>query len=64
MNEKERYLENLKKRHGTTVKGFGRELSASGWAKLLGLGRTTVWRYIKKGLTIEEIADVRGIKIE
>lgn len=42
--------------------GFGEEHIAAQWAKLLELPRNTVWRYLQKGLTVEEISRIRGIK--
>ena len=42
--------------------GFGEEHTNAEWAKLLGLPRNTLWRYLKDGLTIEKIVEMRGIK--
>lgn len=42
--------------------GFGEEHTNAEWAKLLELPRNTLWRYLQNGLTIEEIAELRGIK--
>ncbi len=46
----------------TKYKGFGTEKSASAWAKALGLPRSTVWWSLaKKGMTVEQIAERRGV---
>ena len=45
--------------------GFGENLTRAEWAhKLcpLGLPRNSLWRYLEKGLTIEEIVEIRGLK--
>ena len=42
--------------------GFGEEHTNAEWAKLLGLPRNVVWRYLNNGLTIEKIVEMRGIK--
>lgn len=44
-----------------TYTGFGRSASAAEWARLLDLPRNTVWKYLQKGLTPEEIATARGV---
>lgn len=44
-----------------TYEGFGEEHTAAQWAKLLSLPRNSLWRYLKKGLTIEEVARIRRI---
>lgn len=43
--------------------GFGRKATAAEWAHMLGLPRNTVWRYLQKGLTPEEIAAYRHIEL-
>lgn len=44
-------------------KGFGEEHTESEWAKLLGIARNTMWRYLfQRGLTIEEVAELRGVE--
>ena len=43
--------------------GFGEEHTGAEWAKLLGIPRNTLWRYLfRRGLTIEEVAELRGIE--
>ena len=42
--------------------GFGEAHNGSEWARRLGLPRNTVWRYFQRGLTVEEIAEMRGLK--
>ena len=42
--------------------GFGEEHTNAEWAKILDLPRNTLWRYLKDGLTIEKIVEMRGIK--
>lgn len=42
--------------------GFGEEHTGAEWAKLLELPRNSLWRYLQRGLTIEQIAELRGIK--
>lgn len=44
-----------------TYEGFGENHTAAQWAKRLGLPRNSLWRYLKKGLTIEEVVRVRRI---
>lgn len=62
MNEKE--LEKMKDRieaRNRKHEGFGEQHSGAEWAKLLNLPRNSLWRYLKKGLTVEEIARIRNI---
>lgn len=42
--------------------GFGEAHTNGQWAELLGLPRNTLARYLGKGMTIEEVAKMRGIK--
>lgn len=44
-----------------TFKGFGEEHTNAEWARRLGLPRNTLWKYLQKGMTIEEIAELRKI---
>lgn len=46
---------------GLKYPGFGEEHTGAEWARLLNLPRNSLWRYLKKGLTIEEVAEIRGI---
>lgn len=57
----EQYKERVRK-WGTKYEGFGENLTLSEWARIFGLQRATIWRYLQRGLTIEEIADLRGVK--
>lgn len=43
-------------------KAFGEVHSLGQWAKRLGISKTSLHRYIQKGLTIEEACELRGIK--
>lgn len=43
---------------------FGEVRSLSQWAKRLGISKTSLCRYIHKGLTIEEACELRGIEYE
>ena len=75
-NEKQEYLERLKKYHesrrnggtewnygtGRNYEGFGESHHLREWARRLGVPHGSLRRYLLKGLTIEEISDVRGIK--
>ena len=42
--------------------GFGEKHTIPEWARRLGIPRNTAWRYFKRGLTVEEIAEKRGVK--
>lgn len=42
--------------------GFSEEHTNAEWAKLLEIPRNTLWRYLQNGLTVEQIAKLRGIK--
>lgn len=43
--------------------GFGETNTAPEWAQLLGLHRTSAWRYLyESGLSVEEIARLKNIK--
>lgn len=59
--ETQKYKEHLAARH-RKYKGFGEEHTNAEWARKFGLDRAVVWRYLQRGLTIEEIAELRGIK--
>lgn len=41
--------------------GFGESHSCPEWSLLLNIPRNSLWRYLKKGQTIEEIAQARSI---
>lgn len=58
--ELEKMAAHVEARHRTYA-GFGEEHTAAQWAKLLGLPRTTLWRYLHACLTIEEVARIRHI---
>lgn len=59
--DRKQYRERLEARH-RRLDGFGEAHTASEWARRLGLPRNTLWRYLKGGLTVEEAAQLRGIK--
>lgn len=42
--------------------GFGEEHTNAEWAKLFGLPRNTFRRYLLNGMTVEQIAQARGVK--
>ena len=42
--------------------GFGEKHTVAQWVKLLNLPRTSLWRYLNDGLTIEEVARIRKVK--
>lgn len=42
--------------------GFGEWKTAAGWAGAFGLSRMSVSRYLKRGMSPEEIAEIRGIE--
>ena len=54
--------ENRVRALGRTFPGFGEEHTNAEWARRLGLPRNTVWRYLQRGFTVEQIAENRGIK--
>ena len=58
MNEGTERLEARWRKH----QGFGEEHTGAEWAKLLGLPRNTLWRYLQRGLTVEQTARLRGVK--
>lgn len=41
--------------------GFGEKHTNAQWAKLLDLPRNTLWRYLQRGITIEEVARIRSV---
>ena len=55
----------LKEEHemvrGQKYEGFGETHSCPEWSLLLNIPRNTLWRHLKKGETIEEIALSRNI---
>lgn len=42
--------------------GFGEEKTSSEWARKSGLHKNTMQRYLQKGITVEQIYTMRGIK--
>ena len=58
--ELEKMAAHIEARH-RTYDGFGESHTGAQWAKLLGLPRNSLWRYLKKGLTIEEVARIRRV---
>lgn len=69
MTEKEltAYKERLRARWGgrdlagPKYPGFGEEHNGAEWARRLNIPRNSLWRYLTHGLTIEEVAEIRGI---
>lgn len=45
-----------------TYEGFGKCYTCSTWASILKVPKTTLWRHLKRGKTIEEFAEERGIR--
>lgn len=60
-SEKQAYIEHLKK-YREKIAGFGEAHHLREWARLLDIPPGSLSRYLKNGLTIEEVAEVRGIK--
>lgn len=59
------YKERVAKRwEGKEIKhtGFGEKHTCAEWARRLDLPRNSLWRYLKNGLSIEEIAEIRKRK--
>ena len=44
------------------IEAFGEKRRPVEWSSLLGLTRHTFWRYIEKGMTIEQIVEYRSIE--
>ena len=42
--------------------GFGTEMSIPKWAAAFGIPRKRLWRWVCKGLTIEQVADRLGLE--
>jgi hypothetical protein len=63
-NEKQKYMDRLKRYHGPLVgyEGFGEKHHLREWARRLGLPHGSLRRYLQNGLSIEEVAEVRGIQ--
>ena len=66
-NAKLRNIEPVKQKYRTINRnraypGFGELHTCAEWARRLGIPRNTTWRYFQRGLTVEEIAKMRGIK--
>ncbi len=54
--------EKLRKWH-TKHEGFGEKHTSSEWARLFGLSRVTMSRYLfDYGLTVEQVAEMRGVE--
>lgn len=47
---------------GEVYEGFGEHHTNAEWARRLGLSRQAMWRGLQKGLTVEQVAEKRGIK--
>jgi hypothetical protein len=63
-NEKQKYMDRLNKYHGDQrkIEGFGENHHLREWARQLGIPHGSLHRYLQNGLTIEEVAEVRGIQ--
>jgi Fic family protein len=63
MTEKEKaeYLARLESRY-RTYEGFGEHHTLAEWVKLLNLPKSTMCRYLKAELTIEDICRMRQIE--
>jgi hypothetical protein len=63
-NEKQKYMDRVKMYHGgqRKIEGFGEAHHFREWARLLSIPHGSLHRYLQKGLTIEEVAEVRGIQ--
>lgn len=44
-----------------TYKGFGEEHTGPEWGRCLGVPRKSMYRYLQRGLSIEQIVAYRGI---
>lgn len=44
-----------------TLEGFGDHRSADTWARIAGIPRSTFYRYIKEGRTVEDIFKLHGL---
>ena len=53
---------NKKPTSGTQYAGFGTLATCPEWAERLGIPRNSMWRYLKKGMTVEEVAEMRGVE--
>lgn len=45
-----------------TYDGFGKRYTCATWASILRVPKSTLWRHLKRGQTIEEFAAERGIR--
>lgn len=57
--ELEKTRNRIEARH-RVYEGFGEKHTNAQWAKMLGLPRNTLWKYLQRGLTIEEVARIRN----
>ncbi|MBR5865714.1 MAG: hypothetical protein IKY89_05525 [Alistipes sp.] len=57
------YKARIRARHlqRDAIEAFGEKHSLSKWAQLLGLPKTSLWRYLQRGLTVEEVCALRDI---
>lgn len=61
---RERYKEKHPPKTGRqldTYEGFGREYTCAEWARRLGVPRSTLWRNLTRGMTVEEFAAKRKL---
>ena len=60
-DSKQEYIEHLKTRH-KKYEGFGESHHLREWARLLSIPAPSLLRYLQRGLTIEEAAEIRKAK--
>lgn len=62
VEEHERTIVENEGRAHIMYEGFGKQYTCTTWASVLRIPKTTLWRKLKKGYTIEDIAKERGIE--
>lgn len=53
--------EETRKSKHQTYEGFGKRYTCKAWAHILGIPYQSMWWYLNKGYSIEEVAERRGI---
>ena len=63
---KQEYLERLKRYHDRRInyEGFGESHHLREWSRRLNIPAGSLGRYLHNGLTIEEVAELRGVTYE
>lgn len=59
-----REAEELKRIKRQTYEGFGKKYIAATWARILGVSADTLAYHLNKGRTVEDFAELKGIKID